>query len=37
VASTSVEAHEGTLANIAANFGEVATTAGIAEIWSKGA
>jgi ureidoacrylate peracid hydrolase len=32
--SANVAAHDGTLENVAANFGEVASTARIKEIWS---
>jgi len=35
VAATSVAAHDATLANIASNFGEVASTAQVKAIWSK--
>jgi ureidoacrylate peracid hydrolase len=35
VASANVAAHEGTLENIATNFGEVTSTARIKEVWSR--
>jgi hypothetical protein len=34
VASFNVPAHEGTLANIAANFGEVTSAARVKEVWA---
>lgn len=36
VAAVSVAAHEGTLENIAANFGEVASASRVKEIWTAG-